>query len=103
VKNAREGATDSGHCPLFQDGRAQEAAAVVDEGELEALLREVLEVHLGTFARDGFGVAHPDRLRLAWAAHQSATATEYPVDATQAAVDQAGLLEVGVQTAHPGV
>jgi hypothetical protein len=103
VEDAREGTTDSGHRALFQDSRTQEAAAVVNKGKLESLFREVFEVHLRTLAGKGFGVADPDGLGLAWTGHQSAAATEYPVDATQAAADEAGLLEVGVQTAHAGV
>jgi hypothetical protein len=67
------------------------------------LFREVFKVHLGALAWDGFGVAYPDGLGLARTTHQSATATEYPVDATQATTDEAGLPEVGVQTAHAGV
>jgi hypothetical protein len=67
------------------------------------LFREVFEVHLGTLAWDGFGVADPDGLGFARTTHQSATAAEYPVDATQAAADEAGPLQVGVETAHAGI
>jgi hypothetical protein len=67
------------------------------------LFREVFEVHLSTLAGDGFGVADPNGLGLARTAHQGATAAEYPVDAAQAATDEAGPLEVGVQTAHAGI
>lgn len=100
VEEARQ---DGGGGAPLQGGSGEEAAAVVHQGELVAFLREVLEVHLGSLSRDGFPVADPDGFRLARSAHKSATAAENAMDAAQAATDDSGLSEVGMQTTDADV
>jgi hypothetical protein len=94
-----QGPADSGGGAPLQDSGGQETAAVIDQGELVASLREVHEVHLGSLTRDRLGVAGPDGLGLTGPAHQGPTAAEHPVDAAQAASDEVGSAEVGVQPA----
>lgn len=52
-------------------------------------MREVLEVHLSPLPRILLGEAGPDGLRRPPEADQGAAAAEHPVDATQAAGDEA--------------
>src|SRR3972149_5404313 len=95
-----KGAADGGSGASLQDSGPQVAAAVVNEGELVAFLGQVLEVHLGALPGNGLGVANPDWFRFARPQRQSPAAAQHPVDAAQAAADEAGLLQVGVQPAH---
>src|SRR3989304_5287952 len=95
-----KGATDGGGGALLQHSGPQVAAAVVNEGELVAFLGKVLEVHLGPLSGDSLGVANPDWFRFARPQRQSPAAAQHPVDAAQAAANEAGLLQVGVQPAH---
>ncbi|HLC28761.1 MAG TPA: hypothetical protein VJL07_04875 [Dehalococcoidia bacterium] len=66
---------------------------------MEAAAGQLLEVHLGTLARYRLGITDPDRLGLTKPLNESTTASKDPIDTAQAAGDQAGLLEVGVQAA----
>jgi hypothetical protein len=84
---------------LGEDGGSQKAAAVIHQGELEASLGQVHEIHLGPLSRKGLGVTDPDGFGLAGAEDQDAGSLEYPVDTAHAAGDEAGLGEVGVETA----
>jgi len=87
-----------GGAPGDHRGR-QGAAAVVDEGDLEAALGEVLQIHLRPLPWPGFSVPLPDGLGLAGAPDEGAGAAEHPVDGAQAATDEAGLPEIGVEAA----
>ena len=100
LEEAGQGPADSGGGASLQDSGSQEAAAVVDQGELEASLREVLEVHLGPLSWILLGVAGPDGLGFAWSAHQRPAAAEHPVHAAQAATDEASLPQIGIEAAH---
>ncbi len=90
LEEAWQGAADSGRGAPLQDGSGQKATAVVHQGQLEASLREVLEVHLRPLPWILLGVADPDGLRLPPEADQCPAAAEHPVQATQAAGDEAG-------------
>jgi hypothetical protein len=100
LEEPRKGATDGSSGALLSDRCGEQPAAVVHQGELLASLGEVLEVHLGLFSWQGLSVARPDGLRLAGPAHQSATTAEDPVHAAQAAGDEAGVLQIGIEAPH---
>ena len=82
-----------------EDGSGQKAAAIIHQSKLVASLGQVHEVHLGPLPREGLGVTGPYRLGLAGMEDEGAGPLEDAVDAAQAAGDEAGLGEVGVEAA----
>jgi hypothetical protein len=79
----------------------QEPTTVVDEGELEATLGQVKQVHLRPLTGQSFRVALPMWFGPATTGDKGAGATENPVDTGEAAGNEASLLEVGVKPLYP--
>jgi hypothetical protein len=100
VEERGHGAADGGGGALGEDSGSQDAAAVVYQGELVASFGQVHEVHLASFSGEGLGVAGPDGLGLAGMEDEGTGPLEDAVDAAQAAGDEAGLSEVGMEAAN---
>jgi len=84
VTNGRGGYA-SGIVAGRQHRCGEQAAAVIDERELEVVLRQVLEICLGSLTRQILSVELPNGAGAPWPAYERPTAPQHAVDAAGAA------------------